>query len=46
MRNNHSFKQTIECKCPHESCGKPFVKRVTVDYVTNQRGDVIEQRIR
>lgn len=45
MRNKHSFKQELEIKCPFDNCGKTFFKTVTIEYVTNQRGDVIEKRI-
>lgn len=45
MRNKHIFKEEITCKCPFDSCGKEFQKKITVEYITNQRGDVIEQKI-
>jgi len=44
MRNKHVFKEEIECKCP--KCGSDFYKKVTVEYETNQRGDVIKHTIR
>ncbi|GAF90281.1 unnamed protein product [marine sediment metagenome] len=46
MRNKHVFKEKVLCRCPKESCGDTFYKTVTVEYVTNQRGDVIEHKIR
>jgi hypothetical protein len=46
MRNKHNIKLVAECRCPQQSCGDIFYKTVTVVYVTNQRGDVIESRIR
>jgi len=45
MRNKHKFSGIKELKCPYEDCGKTFNKTITVEYVTNQRGDVIEHRI-
>lgn len=45
MRNKHTFKDEIPCKCPFDSCGKEFQKTVTVQYITNQKGDVIEHKI-
>ncbi|GAH61694.1 unnamed protein product [marine sediment metagenome] len=44
MRNKHTFKEGTECNCP--KCGLSFYKTITIEYVTNQRGDVIEHRIR
>lgn len=39
------FKEKVECRCP--KCGKEeFYKTIIVEYVTNQRGDVIEERMR
>ena len=46
MRNKNSFKQELMIKCPFDNCGKTFFKTVTIDYVTNQRGDVIQQGIK
>lgn len=45
MRNKHKFKNNVPCKCPYGDCGKEFDKSVTVEYITNQRGDVIEYRV-
>ena len=45
MRNKHDFKGTVECRCPMKACGSLFNKTITVKYVTNQRGDVIEHRV-
>ena len=45
MRNDHTFDVAIECRCPYDNCGKTFTKDVTVKYVTNQKGDVIEEFI-
>lgn len=45
MRNKHRFKEKIRVRCPKESCGEKFYKTITVEYVTNQRGDVIDHRI-
>ena len=44
MRNKHTINFKPECTCP--KCGEEFVKPVAVDYVTNQRGDVIEARLK
>ena len=41
MRNKHTFQIKAEIRCPFESCGKTFGKTITVEYETNQRGDVI-----
>jgi len=46
MRNNHTIIMNMECKCPFDACGKTFYKRITVNYMTNQRGDVIDERVR
>ena len=46
MRNKHIFKEEIECRCPKQACGDTFYKTTTVEYTTNQRGDVIEHRVR
>ena len=46
MRNNHIFKGKIKCWCPKEGCGAEFFKEVVVEYVTNEKGDVIEQHMR
>ena len=45
MRNKHRFKHNITCKCPHADCGRFFGKVITVVYVTNQKGDVIEHKV-
>jgi hypothetical protein len=45
VRNKHKFTQKVSCKCPYDSCGQEFVKTVIVEYVTNQRGDVIEHSV-
>ena len=45
MRNKHRFKHNIMCKCPHADCGRLFEKVITVVYVTNQKGDVIEHKV-
>lgn len=45
MRNKHKFKMVKEFKCPYNDCGKTFTITITVEYITNQRGDVIKQRI-
>jgi len=44
MRNKHRFSIAKMFTCPYKSCGREFEKTVTVEYVTNQRGDVIEER--
>lgn len=44
MRNKHTFQIKSEIRCPFESCGKIFRKTITVEYETNQRGDVISQK--
>ena len=36
---------SIKCICPFEECGKTFYKKITIKYITNQRGDVIEHKI-
>ena len=46
MRNKHIFKEKVLCHCPKDNCGCSFDKTITVEYVTNQRGDVIEHKIR
>ena len=46
MRNNHVFKRRVKCRCTELNCGNEFMKTVTVEYVTNQRGDVIEHKIK
>ena len=43
MRNKHTFKIKAEIRCPYEGCGKTFRKTITVEYVTDQRGNVISQ---
>jgi len=45
MRNKHKFSHEIHCKCPYAGCGREFEKVVTVEYTTNQRGDVIEHKV-
>jgi len=45
MRNKHRFKHRLHCKCPNDDCGRSFEKVVTVVYVTNQKGDVIEHKV-
>lgn len=45
MRNKHVFKRRVVCRCPNVNCGDTFMKTITVEFVTNQRGDVIEQKI-
>lgn len=45
MRNIHIFKNNITCVCPNKDCGKDFTKTITVEYETNQKGDVIGHRI-
>lgn len=45
MRNKHRFTVDVNVRCPFDNCGETFLKTVTVDYVTNQRGDVIEKTI-
>ena len=45
MRNKHVFEVKISCKCPYRDCGRIFDKKIEIEYVTNQRGDVIEHRI-
>lgn len=44
MRNKHIFKGTMLCRCPKEACGNLFTKKVVIEYITNQRGDIIEHR--
>ena len=41
MRNKHTFKGRVALRCPMQACGHEFHRTVTVEYVTNQRGDVI-----
>lgn len=45
MRNKHTFNEKIEVKCPFANCGKTFDVDITVEYVTNQIGDVIAQKV-
>jgi len=45
MRNEHKFTAGVDVRCPFDNCGKSFLKDVTVKYVTNQKGDVIEKSI-
>ena len=45
MRNKHKFKAVVDIHCPFDNCGKSFVKTVTVEYETNQRGDVISKGV-
>ena len=45
MRNEHIIRKNIEIKCPWEDCGKTFFKTVTLYFVTNQRGDVIDSKV-
>jgi len=44
MKNKHVFEIKTEMRCPYENCGKTFNKTITVEYETNQRGDVISQK--
>ena len=46
MRNKHKITGELDVTCPYKDCGKVFSKKVTVEYVTNQKGDVIETNIR
>lgn len=45
MRNKHKFSAVKIFRCPYENCGKEFEKTITIEYVTNQKGDVIEHKI-
>ena len=45
MRNKHKFTAEVDTKCPFDNCGKSFVKTVTVEFETNQRGDVISKTV-
>jgi len=45
MRNKHSFKETIEIRCPYTDCGKTFAKTIYFEFETNEKGDVISQRV-
>ncbi len=45
LRNQHILISTINIKCPYQECGKDHYKTITVEYITNQRGDVIEHQI-
>ena len=45
MRNKHTVIKKLEVTCPWKDCGKTFFKTVTVSFVTNQKGDVIESRV-
>lgn len=45
MRNKHRFTDEIDIKCPYDNCGKSFSRSITVEYETNQRGDVISHRV-
>ena len=46
MRIKHMFSEAITVKCPFIDCGKTFEVIVGVNYVTNEKGDVIEHNIR
>lgn len=46
MRNNHSFKAEIVLRCPFKACGRVSTKHIIIDYVTDQRGNIIEQKVR
>ena len=45
MRNYHIFRQAVEIRCPYKNCGQTHIKTMTVEYITNQKGDVIESRV-
>lgn len=45
MRNKHQFKVEIPIRCPFEACGKYFIKHATVEFETNQKGDVISKKL-
>ncbi len=44
MRNKYTFKEKIKSKCP--KCGLSFYDKITVEFVTNHRGDIIEHKIK
>ena len=46
MRNKHTIETTMDYKCPFANCGKTFRREITIVYVTNQRGDVIDYLVR
>jgi len=45
MRKKNRFTIEIPMRCPYQSCGKSFTKKITIKYETNQRGDMISQRV-
>ena len=45
MKNKHTITGKKTVRCPYENCGRDFEITVTVAYITNQRGDVIESHI-
>jgi len=46
MKNKHEFEAEVELRCPFQACGKTFTRKIHIEYVTNQRGDVISQKIK
>jgi uncharacterized C2H2 Zn-finger protein len=45
MRKKHKIMVEMELRCPRESCGHIFKKRFFIEYITNQKGDIIEKKI-
>ena len=45
MINKHRFKIDFDVKCPFDGCGKTFIRKLTVEYVTNQRGDIVSTKV-
>lgn len=45
MKNIHRFKIKITKRCPYENCGRISTKEITIEYITDQRGNVISKRI-
>ena len=46
MKNKHTFSVVIKCRCPKKECGELFQKRVTIEYTTDQRGNIIDSKVR
>lgn len=45
MRNYHKIIGAVTVCCPFMNCGKIHNKKIIVEFVTNQRGDIIKSRI-
>lgn len=45
MRNKQVVKIIAMCKCPKDSCGFEYEKKFNIEFVRNQKGDIIEHKI-